>query len=238
MAESTLLEDAGPNGRLLFSVVPENDTGEPIDAKPPFEPAYYPDRFNRVMDKELNRDGQQCAGENVSIDTFKNAEIHATGVCLANKMPILETLSSHDGKVDLITPISPNGGLKAYVKKAEFGELSGWSPVKEQWMFNYTLDFVSTGLDEHQNGNFNPIVTSLLDGNSDPYADKCTFTTKGAYTYLRKDAKKRDGTNPNGFKEWQNCSISTKEFRERNSDGELRELNDIVLFYVNDRLNE
>lgn len=160
MPESTPLVDAGPNDQLIFSTVPKDGNGQPTGEE--FSPEFYPDRFNKVMTKELNRDGQQCQGEDVSVKNFKNAEIHATGVCFARQVSILEKLHAHEGPVDLYTPISPNGGLEAFVKKVEVGEMEGWNPHEEEWMFNYTLDFVSTGFDEYGGDSKNDVVSSLL----------------------------------------------------------------------------
>lgn len=162
MANSTPLEEAGPNDQLVFSVVPKNENGDAVGTE--FAPEFYPDRFNKVMEKELDRNGQQCRGEDVSIKNFKNADIHATGVCFARQISTIEEIHAHDGKVDLYTPISPNGGLEAFVKKAEIGEMSGWNPHQNQWMFKYTLDFVSTGLDEYGGDGMSDIVTSELTG--------------------------------------------------------------------------
>lgn len=160
MAESTPLQDAGPNDQLIFSAVPKDGNGNLVGEE--FAPAFYPDRFNKVMSKELNRDGQQCDGEDVSIKNFKNSELHATGVCFAREVSTIESLHEHDGAVDLYTPISPNGGLEVFVKKAEIGEINGWNPYESEWMFDYTLDFVSTGLDEYGDNSGNDVVRSLL----------------------------------------------------------------------------
>jgi hypothetical protein len=171
MTDSTALADAGPNDQLVFSVVAKNEFGEDVlleydrlrdNTYLEFAPEFYPDRFNKVMEKELNRDGQQCNGEDISIKTFKNSDIHANGVCLARNVSIIEELHKHEGKVDLYTPISPNGGLEAYVKKAEVGEIDGWNPHKQEWMFQYTLDFVSTGFDEYGTDGTNDVVSSML----------------------------------------------------------------------------
>lgn len=159
-----MLEAAGPTAELVFSVVPKNGDGG--QASEEFSPEFYPDRFNKVMSKKLNRDGQQCQGEDVTIDEFKNSEVHATGVCFARQTSVLEGIHAHDGKVDLYTPISPHGGLEAFVKNTEIGEKEGWNPHQNEWMFNYTLDFVSTGLDEYGDDGNNSVVSTLLDGDS------------------------------------------------------------------------
>lgn len=160
MVKSTSLAEAGPNDQLVFSVVPKDEDGQRLDLE--FAPEYYPDRFNKNMEKKLNRNGQQCRGEDITVEKFKNPDLHATGVCFAHQISTLESLHEHEGKVDLYTPISPNGGLEAYVKKIDAGELNGWNPHEGEWMFDYTMDLVSTGYDEYGTDSSNDVVTSLL----------------------------------------------------------------------------
>lgn len=176
MAESKLLEDAGPNDQLIFKAVLKGSNGDYITDSSgenvAFNPLYYPDRFNKVMEKELNREGNQCQGEDVTIKNFKNSDIHATGICRARHVSVLKRFHAHDGAVDLFTPISPNGGIEAIVKKVEIGEKAGWHTVDNaldesnvvngEWMFNYTIDFVSTGFDEYGSDGENEVVTNIL----------------------------------------------------------------------------
>lgn len=151
------IEGAGPNDGLIFEIDP-NDT----EIKP-FAPEYYPDRFNKAISKELNRDTKQCKGEDISIKEMKNAELHATGVMLASQSRRFQELSKHKGTVDLITPISPRGGIQCYIKKAELGEIEGYDPKNDEWEINYTIDFVGTGNDEYGDDTRSSIVTELLD---------------------------------------------------------------------------
>lgn len=174
MAKS--LEDAGPNDQLIFKAVLKDGEGDYIKDSSgenvAFNPLYYPDRFNKIMEKELNREGNQCQGEDVTIKNFKNSDIHATGICRAKQVSVLEKFHAHDGEVDLFTPISPNGGLEVFVKKVEIGEKAGWhavdngmensDEVRGQWMFNYTMDFVSTGFDEYGSDGENDVITDVL----------------------------------------------------------------------------
>lgn len=157
----------GPNGGLKFRVIPLGDTGGPSSAALPFSPYFYPDRFNQTSEKELRREGQQCRGEDVSVKNFKNADFHATGVLLEENLRTFQMLLQHDGPVDMITPVSPQGGLKVFIKKGEVGEIDGWFPgqngIEGQWLLNYTLDFVSTGEDEYGNSDGNSIVTDRLE---------------------------------------------------------------------------
>ena len=159
----------GPNETITFRVValgnPENDDGDEVNRPALFEfaPMFYPDRFVQNFDKELRREGQQCRGEDVSIKKMKNSEFHATGVILEENLRRVQALAEHDGVVDMFTPISPHGGMECYVKGGDVGELEGWNPVAKQWMFSYTLDFVSTGLDEFGNDTDNDIVSKLIE---------------------------------------------------------------------------
>ncbi|UBF21511.1 hypothetical protein HRTV-24_gp25 [Halorubrum virus HRTV-24] len=164
---------AGPNEGIQFKVIalgqPETDDTSDLSAqenKPvlfEFNPLFFPDRFNQSFDKELRREGQQCQGEDVSIKNLKNSEFHATGVILEENLRVVQKLAEHEGVVDMITPISPNGGMECYIKGGDVGELEGWNPVYRQWMFTYTFDFVSTGLDEFGNDTENDLVSSILD---------------------------------------------------------------------------
>jgi hypothetical protein len=162
---------AGPNEGIEFRVVvlgevpntePINHIQKTREVLFEFAPKFFPDRFNQSFDKELRREGQQCRGEDVSIKNLKNSEFHATGVVLEENLRRVQKLANHDGVVDMITPISPNGGMECYIKSGDVGELEGWNPVYRQWMFNYTFDFVSTGLDEFGNDTENDVVSGLI----------------------------------------------------------------------------
>jgi hypothetical protein len=162
----------GPNDTITFRVValgePEVEDDEEADevSRPAlfeFAPMFYPDRFNQKFDKELRREGQQCRGEDVSLKNQKNSEFHATGVILEENLRVVQALAEHEGVVDMFTPVSPNGGMECYIKGGDVGEIEGWNPVEKQWMFKYTLDFVSTGLDEFGNDTENDVVSSIID---------------------------------------------------------------------------
>lgn len=146
---------SNPNKQLGFEI-------SPTDASWSFTPEFYPDDFTQMKKKELSRYGGNCGGESVSIKSIKNREFHATGVLLEGELNIFHGLMDFNGEVDLISPVAPNGGMECFIKKAELGGQSGWDPHSRQWMFEYTLDFVSTGRDEH-NSDKNDIVTALID---------------------------------------------------------------------------
>lgn len=128
-----------------------------------FAPEYYPDRIPQTKDRELNRNGAQCAGESVSIKKVKNREFHVSGVLLASEVPAFNRLVDYDEKVDFITPITPSGGMECMVKRGEVdANPEGWDAMYKQWRFEYSLDFVSTGHDEGGDGR-NAIVSAIID---------------------------------------------------------------------------
>lgn len=126
-----------------------------------FGPTYYPDRFTQTKKKDLDRSGQQCAGENISVEKEKNREFHVAGVVLERNVPRLQQLLDHEGPVEVISPLTPSGGMECILKSGELGEDSGYDPHAAEWMFDYKLDLVSTGDDEYERGR-NPIVSAII----------------------------------------------------------------------------
>mgnify|MGYP000394376069 CR=1 FL=1 len=128
-----------------------------------FVPEFYPEDLTQEKKTKLNRYGSGCDGESVSTDKTKNKEIHIRGIILKDSIPQFHKLVDETNPVDVISPLFSDGGLQCRVKKGKLGNVSGWDPISEQWMFEYSLDFVSTGKDEYGETE-NAIVTSLLDG--------------------------------------------------------------------------
>ena len=145
----------GPNTQLGFEI-------DPHDAVWSFAPEFYPDRFNQKKSKDLSRHPDGCYGEDVSIKAIKNREFHATGVLLEGEIRVFQNLLELDGKVDILSPLTPGGGMECYIKEGELGEQKGWDPHIRQWMFKWTLDLVSTGRDEHGETR-NAIVTAITE---------------------------------------------------------------------------
>lgn len=144
---------SNPNQQLGFEIAPR-------DTYWSFAPEFYPDRFNQQKSKELTRNPQQCGGESVSLKAIKNRDFHAKGVLLEGEIPVFQKLLDFEGKVDILSPLTPSGGMECYLKQGELGEQKGWDPHTRQWMFSYSMDLVSTGRDEYQRGR-NAIVTAI-----------------------------------------------------------------------------
>lgn len=127
-----------------------------------FNPVYYPDRYTDTIEKEVKRDARQCGGEDVTIDETKNPEFHATGIVLDGNVSDFRAVRSHNGPVNLITPLTDNdGGMEVVITKARIGEIVGWDGLYNQWQFNYTLDMVSTGVDTGSSDT-NQVVSDVL----------------------------------------------------------------------------
>jgi len=145
---------SNPNERLGFEL---NPTGPSWS----FTPEFYPEDFTQMKKKELSRYGGNCGGESVSIKAIKNREFHVTGVLLQGEINLFQALLDHEGEVDLLSPLTPSGGMECFIKQGELGNQTGWDPHNRQWMFKFTLDLVSTGRDEHDTGS-NDIVTAIM----------------------------------------------------------------------------
>lgn len=147
--------------------VPESNSGvgwNADDAAVAFVPDYYPDRFRQNKDKDLKREGKQCAGESVSVKTIKNRDFHIQGVLLEYEVTTFQQVVDHEGPVEIISPLTPSGGMECLIKSSELGDTKGYDPHARQWQFEYTLDLVSTGKDEYDRSN-NVIVSEIIDGN-------------------------------------------------------------------------
>lgn len=159
-----------PNASLPFAIrVPD---GDPTTN---FDPQYYPSRFNETSDKDLKRDGQQCKGEDVSVKTQKNADIHITGMCLTPEIPTLRHAYRFEGPINILSPIMPEGGMEAIIKSGEIGNLQGWSKHYNEWQWEYTIDLVSTGQDEFGGTNRSDVVSGILDEGNNPREDNVNY---------------------------------------------------------------
>ncbi|MFB6188075.1 MAG: hypothetical protein ABEI86_14595 [Halobacteriaceae archaeon] len=151
-----------PEGAIPFEVVMVDDDGNEINSTT-FDPVYYPDRFTTKGGKEINRNARQCGGETVDIKSLNNEELHATGVLKSSTIQKFRYIANWDGDVILYTPLQPTGGIEAVIKKWEIGDLDGWDPALNEWLVEWTLDFVGTGKDEHERTNENETVSGIID---------------------------------------------------------------------------
>lgn len=162
-----------PNEQLGFEITPPKRGWN-------FTPDFYPGDFTQMKKKELSRYGGNCGGESVSIKSIKNREFHVTGEVVRYEISTLQKLMDYSGVVDLISPLTPIGGMECYVKKVEIGSEEGWDPHKRQRTFTFTIDLVSTGRDEYNNGR-NSVVTAIL--SEDPPGEQLEQAVDSAQDY-------------------------------------------------------
>lgn len=162
-------QEGGQSGGPL----PDDPTQAPgfeinaVDSHISFVPEFYPNRFPQKKGKEISRDGSSCKGETVSIDKVKNRDFHVQGFLIEAEIPVFKSLQDHEGAVEIISPLTKFGGVECIIEESELGDMEGYDPHKEQWIFNYSLDLVSTGKDEHGSER-NAIVSEITEPDPEP----------------------------------------------------------------------
>lgn len=116
-----------------------------------FTPVYYPKEFRVTTEKEFKKVDAGPEGQKISIDVLKNSTLHVTGRVHSSDLYDLNDLAHTSRPVDVITPVIVEGGMEAYVQKAERGNIVGYDnfPTAQDWLVEYTIDLVSTGKDEY-----------------------------------------------------------------------------------------
>lgn len=156
MAKDNIPTD--PNQRLGWELVGEDNEWS-------FAPTFYPERFTQSKEREFDRNYRSCEGENISIKGIKNRSFHAKGTLLGSEIETFNNVVDHDGLVDIISPLTPGGGMECEIKNTELGEIEGYDPVRQEWLFKYTIDLVSTGRAKSDSP-YNAIVTAITSGRS------------------------------------------------------------------------
>jgi hypothetical protein len=112
-----------------------------------FEPFYAPKRISISKERELNRQGNFCGGEDVTDMGSKNRAIHISGRFLESELTRFEVLLDHPDPLDLSVPGWSDGG-QVMISEGEYEGPLGVDPRKGEHFFKYSLDLVSTGRDE------------------------------------------------------------------------------------------
>lgn len=126
-----------------------------VDSNKKFEPYLYPSEFRVTRDKKMERVAANCGGERVTIKELKNSTIHVTGLCSIERHKKIDSMSQQTTKVEVISPTIKGGGMEAFIKKVEFGNMEqymGNGPtdfLSGRYIGEYTIDLVSTGKDEY-----------------------------------------------------------------------------------------
>lgn len=110
-----------------------------------FEPFYAPARISISKERDLNRQGNFCGGEDVTDMGSKNRALHVSGKFLESELSRFEVLLDHSEALDVATP---GWGGEVMVEAGEYEGPLGVDPRTREHFFKYSLDIISTGTDE------------------------------------------------------------------------------------------
>lgn len=130
-----------------------------------FAPQLFPETIRVRKQRELNRTQGFCKGEDVVDEGTKNREVHVTGRLRGFEIEAFHDLLDAGEPMELT---SSTWSGEVYVKEGEVEGPDGYFPRDNELYWTYTLDLVSTGLDEPQDSG-NGVVSGLE--NLNPYAD-------------------------------------------------------------------
>jgi hypothetical protein len=110
-----------------------------------FEPFYAPKRISVSKERELNRQGNFCGGEDVTDMGSKNRAIHVSGKFLESELSRFEVLLDN---TEPLTVVTPGWEGKIMVSEGEYEGPLGLDPRRGEHFFKYSIDLVSTGESE------------------------------------------------------------------------------------------
>jgi hypothetical protein len=132
-----------------------------LEGSPSFQPFYVPERRPVSKERNLNRKENWCGGEDVNDWGAKNREIHVSGLLLDSELDTFNAVLDSGETFDLVMP-AWSGEVNVLA-----GELDGPVAVdarKKEYLYQYTLDLVSTGRDEVVSTTADGIISSGADG--------------------------------------------------------------------------
>ena len=124
------------------------NAGQPfaIQGGAEFVPYYHPQKVVEVKERTPSRNENFCDGEDVSDNGSKNREFTVIGRALRSELADLTAIGDHTGPLTLVSSLFSGEVFVQKVKKKDTH--GGWDPFVEQMTFEYTLDILSSGLDE------------------------------------------------------------------------------------------
>lgn len=151
-----------PNQKLGLELSP---IGEDWGYNQGFAPEFYPEDFTQMKKHKLNRyGGSACSAESVSIKSVKNREFHIAGKMIESEIQMFQDFMDVNSPITIYSPLTPNGGMECFLKKAELGNYVGFDPQTRERIFEYNVDLVSNGNDEAEREE-NAIVTEIVNVN-------------------------------------------------------------------------
>lgn len=116
-----------------------------------FTPTYVPNRIQVGKERNLVRHANFCGLEDVFEIHGRNREVHISGNLLHSELGSFERLLDHNQEATLITP-GWSGSVR--VMQGDYEGPIGWDSRNNDFLWQYTLDLVSTGEDEAEHMRF------------------------------------------------------------------------------------
>lgn len=110
-----------------------------------FAPYYVPRRFSWGKERNLDREENFCGNEDVSDLGAKNRDVHISGLIRQSEIQAFNNLLDLTEPVNLV---SPGWSGEVRVGDGEFEGPQSTDPATKQYLFQFTLNLVSTGKDE------------------------------------------------------------------------------------------
>lgn len=108
-------------------------------------PYYIPERISIDKERKLDKSDNFCGGQDITDTGSKNRVLHISGKLRANEVSAFNSVLNKNDPFDVVTP-AWSGEVRV-----EAGELEGpigIDPMNQMMMYKYSLDIVSTGVDE------------------------------------------------------------------------------------------
>jgi hypothetical protein len=128
-----------------------------LSGSPSFQPFFVPRRNPVSKERNINRKENYCGGEDVTDYGSKNREIHLVGFLLEDEIQTFNDVLDSGRPFDLVLP-AWSGEVLVIA-----GEIDGPVALEgqfRQWMYEYSLDLVSTGRDESTSTAADGIISS------------------------------------------------------------------------------
>jgi hypothetical protein len=137
--------DRGEKEQVSFTLVPVGASLGPRNV-PVFVPSFYPETIRVRRQRELDRQRGYCGGEDVSDTGAKNSDVHIQGKMLGDVEK--SQLYSIAGLGDPLEMVATAWSGEVYIKEVEVEGPTGWHPPRSEFIYDYTLDLVSSGQDD------------------------------------------------------------------------------------------
>lgn len=137
-----------------------------------FVPVIYPETLRVRKQRNLDRQENFCGGEDVSDTGSKNRDVHIVGVIRGRD--VVEDLNEIADAEVAFEMSSATWSGEIRIKELEIEGPDGYYPPTHEMYWQYTLDAVSTGLDEEQRDN-----GVIDDGSSSDDSTDVSFAEEG-----------------------------------------------------------